>query len=251
MVVHTPEGVELQLLLAGAASRFIAGVLDLCVQGVLIVLFAVLLGVLGGPGGGLLVALFIVVEFIIFYGYNVFFEVLAAGRTPGKRLNHLRVVDDRGGPVHLRASAIRNLVRVLEAAFFYLPTLLSILISARNQRLGDIAAGTLVVRDGARESSRRSKRRRISRKRRRADSTQASDRSPLSAGHAWDVSAITREELSVVRRYLERREGLDPRARHELATRLAQGLGAKVAGAPEGQDPELFLEALADTKSER
>jgi hypothetical protein len=67
----------------------------------------------------------------------------------------------------------------------------------------------------------------------------------------WDVSAVSTRELAAVRRFLERRTSLDPPARQELAYRLAQGMRAKVAGAPENLDAESFLEALARVKSTR
>jgi hypothetical protein len=67
----------------------------------------------------------------------------------------------------------------------------------------------------------------------------------------WDLSGVSLEELAAVRRFLERRDSLDPRARRELAHRLEQGLRAKVAGAPAGLGAERFLEELARAKSAR
>jgi len=103
-----------------------------------------------------------------------------------------------------------------------------IVTTKRNQRLGDLAGGTLVIRDAParRDVPRRSN---------------ASE--PLDAA-GWDVSAVSIEELATVRRFLERRTQLDARARRELAYRLEQGLRPKVAGAPERLDPERFLEEL-------
>lgn len=231
IIVTAPEGIELQLTLAGAGSRFIAGAIDLCLQLVLIVLAALVL--FGLVGGGLARDLFAFAAFAAVFLYDILFETLASGRTPGKRLSHLRVVRTQGAPVDLPASAIRTLLRLIDALpTVYLVGLLSILVTARNQRLGDLAAGTLVIRDAA------------------APSTPSSATAlPDAAG--WDVSAVSAEQLTAVRRFLERREGLDRRARRELAHRLEQGLRPRVAGAPGALDPELFLEALARAKASR
>jgi uncharacterized RDD family membrane protein YckC len=234
--IATPEGIELQIVLAGAGSRFIACVIDLFVQLVLIVLGAV--AAFGLIGGGVGAALFAIALFAALYLYDILFEVLAAGRTPGKRMTHLRVVRARGTPVDLPASAIRNLLRLIDwLPAAYLVGLVSILLTKRNQRLGDLAAGTLVIRD-------------VTARRAAAAAAPASADALLDSS-SWDVSAVSVEELAAVRRFLERRESLDGRARRELAYRLEQGLRAHVAGAPDTLDPERFLEALAQTKAAR
>jgi uncharacterized RDD family membrane protein YckC len=234
ITLSAPEGIDLQIVLAGAASRFIAGVIDLALQiGLITAAAAVAFAVIGG---GLGVALFAMAAFAGLYMYDVLFEVLASGRTPGKRMTHLRVVRAGGAPVDLPASTIRNLLRlidILPAA--YLVGILSILATKRNQRLGDLAAGTIVIREPAerREQPRRN----------------VVEEPAATVG--WDVSAVSPEELATVRRFLERREDLDARARRELAHRLEQGLRTKVAGAPAELSSESFLEALAVSKSAR
>ena len=80
-------------------------------------------------------------------GYFTLFEVFGGGRTLGKRATGLRVVTDGGGQVGLRASLIRNIIRLVETSLAYLPAIVSVLATCNNQRLGDLAAGTLVVRD--------------------------------------------------------------------------------------------------------
>jgi uncharacterized RDD family membrane protein YckC len=234
--IATPEGIELQIVLAGAGSRFIACVIDLFVQLVLILLGAV--AAFGLIGGGVGAALFVIAVFAAVYLYDILFEVLASGRTPGKRVTHLRVVRARGTPVDLPASAIRNLLRLIDwLPAAYLVGLVSILLTKRNQRLGDLAAGTLVIRDAT--------------ARRVAAAAAPASADALLDSSGWDVSAVSVEELAAVRRFLERRESLDRRARRELAYRLEQGLRAHVAGAPDTLDPERFLEALAQTKAAR
>jgi uncharacterized RDD family membrane protein YckC len=237
ITIATPEGIELGIVLAGAGSRFIASVIDVALQLVLVALAALV--TLALVGGGVGTALFAIAVFAAVYLYDVLFEVLASGRTPGKRATHLRVVRERGTPVDLPASAIRNLLRFIDLLpTAYLVGLISILLTRRNQRLGDLAAGTLVIRDGmARPAS-------------AASGPEANAPVPFDAS-GWDVSAVSAEELAAVRRFLERRASLDRHARIELAHRLEQGLRAKVAGAPEGLDAEGFLEALAWVKASR
>ena len=244
--IATPEGVELELVLAGLASRFIAelidGVLLLLLLGTLIAL-AVLAG---GAGGFVLVSIALGGALLISVAYNVAFEVLAAGRTPGKRWNGLRVVMASGGPVGLRASAVRNLVRLLEGPpLWYAPAIVSILATRRNQRLGDLAADTLVVREPLARPGRR---------RRRRQSEPAARPHPLTQAlqlDRWDVSAVTQEDLAAIRTFLDRRDGFTPAARDGLARDLAARLEAKVAGHPRGLTPETLLEGIAAAKAAR
>lgn len=231
--VATPEGVELDLHLAGLGSRMLAGGLDLLLKGVVVLALAVGLGVLGDLGVALVVAL----AFAVVYGYDVLFEVLAAGRTPGKAATGLRVVRDDGTPVGLRDSAVRNLARVLEGpGTMYVVGSLAILLTRRNQRLGDVAGRTLVVRD-----------------RRAADRVAATPvpAAAAAAAGAGDVSAVTGEELAAVRAFLARRETLERHARARLAAQLAEHLRGKVAGAPPGADDEALLEWVAAAKAAR
>jgi uncharacterized RDD family membrane protein YckC len=231
ITIATPEGIELQLQLAGLGSRFIAGVTDLIIQIVLLVLLALLTGALSG-GEALNATVFVIGAFVILFLYPILFEVLARGQTPGKRLAHLRVVRDSGAPDDLPASAIRNLVRIIDGPLvLYLPTVVSILATAQNQRPGDLAAGTLVIREASPTPS---------------SAIPAGDRElPVN----WDVSAITPQELAAIRQFLDRRTSLDRTSRSALAARLANGLGAKVAGAQLRGDPEAFLQTLAELKT--
>ena len=144
ITVSTPEGVDFELTLAGAGSRFVSALVDLLIQ------FALLLATVAGVRlvGGYGDAAAALVSFVVVLGYDIAFEVLAAGRTPGKRLNGLRVVRSGGDPVGFITSAIRNVLRLVDfLPFAYVVGAVSILVTGRNQRLGDVAAGTLVVRD--------------------------------------------------------------------------------------------------------
>lgn len=229
ITIATPEGLELELELAGLASRFIAGAADLIIQTLAILILAAITGALAGDEG-LLVGVFVVAAFAILFVYPVAFELLAAGRTPGKRLVHLRVVRASGAPIDLTSSAIRNLVRLLDGpTTLYLPTIVGIAVTRFNQRPGDLAAGTIVVRESPLPKA-------------------APRASSVGSTHGWDVSAVTPDELAAVRRFLERRESLERSARNGLALRLAHGLRPKVSGAPADLAAERFLEQLTSTK---
>ncbi len=235
VTIATPEGVDLTLMLAGAGSRFASALVDILIQGAIIVAVTIVVAVAGLGGYG--AAVVAIVSFVVVFGYDVSFEVLASGRTPGKRVNGLRVVRTGGQPVDLLTSMIRNLLRIVDfLPFSYLVGIVSILVTSRNQRLGDLAAGTLVVRE--RKEGR------------------LGVRSPLvpaarDSSSALDVSAITAEELIAVRSYLGRRHELSDAVRRQLAHTLAERLRPKVGGVTEDLRGERFLEALAAAKSDR
>jgi uncharacterized RDD family membrane protein YckC len=238
--IATPEGVEMELVLAGLGSRLVAAILDAMI--VASVVFALwVIGVAAATpagGGGVVTAVLIVLTFLVLFGYDVAFETLASGRTPGKRATGLRVVRQGGEPPGFLAAAVRNLLRLVDLLpAFYAIGIASILFTPRNQRLGDLAAGTLVIRE---------------RRPSRSSSLSASaDWATADRFAAWDVSGITSFELVTVRRFLERRSDLEPHARTHLARELAERLRPKVIGAPEDTHPEEFLEGLALAKASR
>jgi len=234
LTIATPEGLDLELTLAGVGSRFTAAIVDFAIQ-------LTLLGALGvvffvaGFGGDAGVGAFALLSFVLFAGYDVLFEVLASGRTPGKRWNGLRVVRSDGSAVGFLTSSVRNSLRLVDILpGWYLIGIVSILATRRNQRLGDLAADTIVVRD------------------RRLSPRAAPEPPAVSAEtSAWDASAVTRDELLAVRRFLDRRADLGDEARRRLAADLAGALRAKVAGAPTELGDEAFLERLAAMKAAR
>ncbi|MDF3030429.1 MAG: hypothetical protein K0R03_987 [Moraxellaceae bacterium] len=140
--VATPEGVDLALVPAGAVVRISAFALDLLIRAAILATIAGVLGILGAFGMGV----FMLVAFLVEWFYPVLFEVLGNGATPGKRSFGITVVESDGRPVGFAASVIRNLLRTAD----FLPLLfgfgiLFMLFHPRFQRLGDLAAGTLVV----------------------------------------------------------------------------------------------------------
>jgi uncharacterized RDD family membrane protein YckC len=242
--IATPEGVTLDVPLAGLGSRFVAELVDQFFQWLVIVamLLAVLATGADTADGGLLFALFLLGVFAIQFGYHLLFEVTASGRTPGKRWTGIRVVKADGGPVDFGSSAVRNLLRLVDMLpTAYVVGTVAIVASKRNQRLGDMAAGTIVVREKSGGRTTRARTWRVPRP--------VGEPSPETA--TWDVSAVTVEELATVRRFLERRATLTPEARARLATELSARLRPKVVGPPDDMRPERFLVELASVKAAR
>jgi len=237
--IATPEGVDVELTLAGIGSRFIAAIFDFTIQGgTLLAIFLLL----GGAGDieGVAAAIFSVAAFLIFFAYDVVFEVRSHGRTLGKRWTGLRVVRTGGRPVNLVTSAIRNVLRLVDILpALYALGMLTIFVTRRNQRLGDLAAGTFVIRDrpggGGGELS---------------GLPDHIARKGASAGD-WDVSSVSAADAATVRQFLDRRVELTSAARYDLASDLERRLRPHVAGAHEGLDVEEFLERLAAAKAAR
>lgn len=249
VAISTPEGIELDIALAGLGSRFSATLIDSLIQ-MALTLFALLffIPLFAGETPALFVALFSIWSFLVVFGYDVLFETLGHGRTIGKRAVGIRVVRLGGHPVGFVTSAVRNLVRLVDfLPSFYGVGIVSILASSKNQRLGDIAAGTLVVRDGGRDASKAT--------RRYAQAAPFLQPAPIPPPPvevaAWDVSSVTAQELAGVRSFLERRYSLEPAARWNLAVDLTTRLAPKVAGAPSDLHPEVFLELLFAAKAAR
>ncbi len=150
--VETPEHVLLDLEIAGFGSRLVAALIDNLILGGLTLGSLILLAILERyrliPGGTWTEAIVIFFLFALWNGYFIFFEGMRAGQTPGKRRAGLRVVQETGHAVTLGAAVARNLLRI--ADFLPPPYVTGVLLTAlhpRGQRLGDMVAGTIVVRD--------------------------------------------------------------------------------------------------------
>ena len=236
VTISTPEGVPIDLVLAGLGSRFIAAVGDGAIQGVLVIALALLFAAMGS--NGFAQAAFSILAFIVLFGYDVAFEVANAGRTPGKMATGLRVLRRDGRPVDFLTSAVRNILRLVDfLPAFYVTGAVMIFVTRQHQRLGDVAAGTIVVRE------------------RRASAAAVpfpmQSRPPDLSDLAWDVSAVSPDEVSTVRRFLERRYSLTPAARYQLGWDLSTRLRAKVTGPHDTWPPEPFLEAVVAAKDAR
>jgi uncharacterized RDD family membrane protein YckC len=140
--VPTPEGIELSLRLAGPVSRALAWLIDLFLRLLVFGVLSMALGMLGKLGFGLVLILWFGLEWF----YPVAFEVWYGGATPGKRALGLMVLQEDGTPVRLSASLTRNLLRAIDFFPFCYGVGLTVMLLDRDfRRLGDIAAGTVVV----------------------------------------------------------------------------------------------------------
>jgi len=140
--VETPEGVTIDLRVAGPVPRALAFAIDFGIRALVYLGLAVGLATLGRFGTGVLLIAFFGLEWF----YPVLFEVYGQGATPGKRMLGLRVVHDDGVPVGWSGAMIRNLLRAVDfLPFFYGCGLVSMLLTRDFKRLGDLAARTVVV----------------------------------------------------------------------------------------------------------
>ena len=253
--IETPELVTFSYTIAGVGSRVAAALIDylLC-----LVLFIALLITLAFVGANRLVsfggtsseawALAIVVlgQFFILWGYYVLWEGLADGQTPGKRYMRLRVVSDGGYSVSFAGSAIRNLVRILDMQplFTYGVGIGSIVLTKQGKRLGDLAAGTLVVREQVVRESGIGNRESVERR-----GTTTAQPVYAAVRHA----RLNDDEYAVLERFIERRESLDPARRAVLATRLVERFSSALSGHPAvagGPSDQLF-ELYTDERQAR
>lgn len=146
LTITTPEHVHIRLEPAGAGSRFLAIILDALIVTGISAVFSMVIGAL--LPRGVAAALFVTFQFVVTWGWHLYFEVRRQGRTPGKAALKLRVVDARGLPVSLHQSLVRNVTRVLDfLPMFYGVGAIATLLSPNRRRLGDVIADTLVVRD--------------------------------------------------------------------------------------------------------
>ncbi len=155
--IDTPENVAFGYPIAGIGSRFLACFIDtlLIVVLLLFVNFALAaflrateLAVGSDQATAWVAAVFGLLSFAVFWGYYIFFETLWNGQTPGKRRNGLRVIRRNGTPVTAGETVVRNLVRIIDfLPAFYAVGIVAMFIDEQSRRLGDLAAGTLVVRD--------------------------------------------------------------------------------------------------------
>ena len=230
----TAEAVVLERDIAGLGSRFIGALMDFVVQAGAVLLSRLVGAEIGGDAEVILPA---TVGFLAIFGYPTLLETLTRGRTLGKIVARTRVVRTDGRPVTFSVVLVRNLVRLVD----FLPGLYSvgavaILLSSKSQRLGDLAAGTLVLYEAPVQVPRALN----------VQGTVEVDR----VRRGMDVSGLLPEEYGLVRSFLSRRYELDPVARQRLASELAERLRSRVQSSPDS-DPEVFLEALVVESKDR
>lgn len=224
--VETPELVVLSYTIAGLGSRLYAALIDLLFCALLFIAVAVGIGILlprnriaaavrTDSSTALATAALVILQFAILWGYYLLFEGLRDGQTPGKRLLRLRAVRDGGFSVGFAASAVRNLMRIvdLQPIFTYLIGIGAIAFSKSGKRLGDMVAGTIVVRESLVRQP-------------------LVDRAPATPAAAAPVlsAQLSETEFQLLDRWAARRNSLDADRRRQLTEQVARRLAHVLRG---------------------
>lgn len=244
--LSTPESVELDFTLAGLGNRTYALLIDYHILLAILVGFWVLwsifsiglLSVLSSTNANYsaapiwLAAIFILLNFAIYTGYFIAFEVAWRGQTPGKRIAHIRVIQDDGKPIRLPQATLRSLLRSIDDLLFI--GFFLILFGKREKRIGDWVAGTLVVQENRPD---------------RKAVLVISDAAKELAAKLPDMSDMNQllpDDFAILREYLQRRNGMASNARTELSLQLAQQLRGLIAleSVPPNTTSDQFLEAV-------
>jgi uncharacterized RDD family membrane protein YckC len=253
--IDTPELVAIELPLAGIGSRFIALLVDYLIWGAGIVLLIIIAVVLLPAMHAFNVksaqwaeAIVIFSIFLVNWGYFTLFEAFWNGRTPGKRVARIRVIQRSGRSIGLLESMARNLVRYVDQLpFFYAVGVITMFVTRQHQRLGDLAAGTLVVRDREPETPLWG-----DTGSRTFTAQLFNANKPIPEPHtaltlpATGIAKLTSSDLEVLEGFFSRRLDMSMETRQALAGRIGAAIQAKSGlEVPEGSSIETFLEATA------
>jgi len=253
--IDTPELVSIEMPLAGIGSRFIALLVDYLIwfAGLLIVVLAssVVIPAIHAfdrVSETWAEAVVIFLIFLLNWGYFTLFEAFWNGRTPGKRVARIRVIQRSGRAIGLFESMARNLIRYVDQLpFFYAVGVISMFVTKQHQRLGDLAAGTLVVRDreietplwgdsGSRTFTAQAF----------APNLPAPEPHSLVTLPAAGVAKLSPADLEVLEGFFARRLDMSMETREALGRRIASAIQAKTGlQIPDGASVETFLEATA------
>jgi len=254
--IDTPELVAIELPLAGIGSRFIALLVDylILIAGLIVLWFLTLLlgpalKSFGRISAQWAEAIVIFILFLFSWGYFTLFEAFWNGRTPGKRVAKIRVIQRSGRSIGLVESMARNLVRYVDMQPFpiYAVGVITMFVTRQHQRLGDLAAGTLVVRDREPESPLW------------GDTGSRTFTAQLFSGNvaipephlavtlpATSIAKLSSGDLEVLEGFFSRRLDMSMATRQALAARIAAAVQAKSGlEMPVGVSVETFLEATA------
>lgn len=234
--IDTPENVAFGYGVAGIGSRFLAALVDTLLILILQIIVNMTLflaarsfwGDLGDSDSQTLIwlaAIFGLIAFAFFWGYYIFFEIIWNGQSPGKRWVGLRVIRTNGTPITLAESVIRNLVRVIDfLPAYYGVGVVTMFINEQSRRLGDLAAGTLVVHDKATISLDSL-----------AEKSVWPRYSPTSAPAAdWPINRLSYQDVQMAEDFLRRRYELTNRV--ALAEQIAQTLRQRMELPPQSLD---------------
>lgn len=199
--VYTPEGIALRLPAAGPVPRAMAWLIDTLLRFAILSVAGMVLGVIGAAGMGV----YLIVYFVVLWGYPILCETLFAGQTPGKRVMELRVISADGAPVGWIASIVRNLLRTVDfLPAFYGVGLVSSFGDPWGRRLGDMVARTIVIHAPR-------------------------ERAPVAsvvAGAYPPAHPLKPQEQAAVIAFAERAQQLTQERREELAAIAAPAVGA-------------------------
>jgi uncharacterized RDD family membrane protein YckC len=241
--VGTPEAVDISYAIAGIGSRFVAALVDFLIW--LVLQIVVILGSVGimqlpSPGPTIGTVLLLTVSFVLFWGYFILFETMWSGQTPGKRVLHIRVIKTTGYPIGFAEAAIRNLVRLADfLPSMYAVGVITMFINPNSRRLGDLAAGTVVVKERPRVRMR--------------DVPVAPQVPGLVAPVGsvdpgeleWNLRALDARDIQILSDYLVRGAGFPADARDRIGREVAEMVAIKI-GARVPLDPGPFLRRVRD-----
>jgi len=226
LVIETPERVPLHFALASIGNRFIACAIDHTIQIVFLITVAIFGAIVTNAqdiGSRIMnapkwvIALLVVIQAVIFDGYFAVFEWIWRGQTPGKRWLKLRVIREDGRPISFFEAVVRNLLRLVDFLIppFYSIGLISVFASARDQRVGDLVAGTVVVREREAEAPAFAE----------VFASPVSDaalrRSFAPVPFTADLDKLNEQEITVVESFLRRRWDLKDYPRQWMAWRVS------------------------------
>ena len=254
LIIETPERVPLHFALASIGNRFLACAIDHALQVLAIIVMIIaftLIANYSSLGDRVLSlpkwiqAILIVIVFLILSSYFAFFEWIWNGQTPGKRWLKIRVIREDGRPITFWEAAVRNLLRVIDMQPtlilpFYSVGLISVFVSLSDQRIGDMVAGTVVVREREAEAPAFAQ----------VFASPVSDpalrRSFKPVDFVADLNVLTESEIQVVETFLRRRWDLADLARQWMAWRVSLPLLFKLRPTYEAAtfSYEGFLEEL-------
>src|SRR6266702_2450861 len=253
--IETPELVAIEMPLAGIGSRFIALLVDTLIWGAGLFLMGILLFILAPALKAFsklsyqwVVALFTFLLFLFNWGYFTLFEAFANGRTPGKRVARIRVIQCSGRPIGFFESLARNLVRYVDQIpFFYAVGVVTMFVTRQHQRLGDLAAGTLVVREREPEGTPwNDSPTRTFTAQLFATPVPSPEPHTLVSLPSAEVAKLSSADLEVLEGFFARRLDMALDVRQRLAERIAAAIRAKSGlETPAGVSTETFLEATA------
>ena len=261
--IRTPELVAIEFPLAGIGSRFVALLIDYLIQVaaafILILIFVLFVSatagsqpvrssMAGSPNSGeWAIAIAIAIPFLFQWGYFTLFEAFWRGQTPGKRIMRIRVIQQTGRPVGVFESLGRNLTRIIDMLpTFYIIGVIVMFLTRRQQRLGDLVAGTLVVHERDIEAPLESMG--GSRTFTAPSFTPAATPPRESKLPADAIALLTLADLQTIESYLNRRLDVPIETRARLADKLAENMSRKMnLEIPPAMSKETFLEETAFT----